>query len=201
MVEIRYTLFRAALIALCSSWAHPPPLPLVAPGVGLSRGPLRSRAAHPAGATLDDTSGPTMLKPLPRPALTIPCAFLRQRQPPGRASYLSGQPARPDSPAITPEIHPQPQVAVPQKSTAPRFRSNRTGQLPEGQPTTPRYLPSAADRKRPPATSTPTCHCYRVGGRRAAGQKKAGPRRPLVAADTEDAPPPQAQPAIPLLRR
>ena len=127
-----------------------------------------------------------MLQSHPRPALTILCAFLQLRQQPRRASCLSGQPTRPDSPATTPGNHPQPPAAVPEKGTAPRYSGSRGGQLPEGQPTAPRYLPSAGGRKRPPATSTPVFRYCRVGGRRAADQKKAGPRHPLAAADAKD---------------
>ena len=120
-------------------------------------------------------------------ALSIPCALPQQQLTPG------GPAAVPDSPPA-PIPKPRPHKATPShrppcsKSTAPRFSCNRTGQLPGGQPTAPRYLPSAGGQKRPPATTTPIFSCCRVGGCRAAGPEKAGPRHPLVAADAKDSP-------------
>ena len=145
---------------------------MVAPGVGLCRGALRSRAAHRSRWS----------RPFHPLRITPATADTR------RASCRAGQPTRPDSPAPTPPSHPQPPAAVLQKAPRPDSAATRSGQLPEGQPTAPRYMPSAGGQKRPPATTTPVFSCCRVGGCRAAGPEKAGPRHPLVAADAKDSP-------------
>ena len=76
---------------------------MVTPGVGLCRGPLRSRTAHRSRWS----------RPFHPLRITPATADTR------RASCRAGQPTRPDSPATTPPSHPQPPAAVLQKHRAP----------------------------------------------------------------------------------
>ena len=80
---------------------------MVAPGGGLCRGPLRSRAAHPAGATLDEPSGP---HDAPATAPGRPLPSLAHFS--GDSSHQGGPATFQDSPPA-PIPQPQPKIATP----------------------------------------------------------------------------------------
>ena len=139
-----------------------PPLPLVAPGGGLSRGPLRSRAAH--RSRWSHPYHPVRISP----AATATRA--------GQLPFRTAHPLR--FPSHNPRKPPPATGRRAQKGTAPRYSGSRGGQLPEGQPTTPRYLPSAGGQKRPPATSPPVFRCCRVGDAGLPARKRPAPGIP-----------------------
>lgn len=190
----------APSIALFSSWAHPPPLPLVAPGVGLSRGPLRSRAAHPAGATLTDSnranssSSDTPARPFPSLAY-----FLKLLLTHGRSS---GQ-----QKAAHPARFPSSRTQRPAAATGRRARKRHHAPIPkqQGRPASqksahrPRYLPSAGARKRPRLPAHPFFVAAVSGDAGLPAREKPAPGVPwsLLIPKTR---PPQARPDILLLR-